>query len=542
MNLLDAIRRLLPQGRSASGVTVVTAMTAAEYEAGGGDCIASFDRHWPPKARLRVYTEGFRLRPPSRRVAAYRLLDAAPELLAFRNRYAMAAAAGQRLPDGGYDYSQDAIDLARKCFAIAHAAGSCGTRYLLWLDPRCVTREAVPADLPASLLEGGLFSAYRGQPSSDLMVFDLAQPHGGYFDAARALYTSGEVFRLAGLLDREALAVVRTALAAKGTIRARELRAGDARQARLASLLEFPGAGADSATRPAGPRRAFYDFAVSPFSYDFSAFMMCAREHGCDEVVFVPGRRFARDAGGRLAEFQKCTPQEQAQRLANMLLPLAGKAVACDSREQAAALWHRGCFPRGYTVQRPVAGHTLSQSLEVRELHPFEPAAEYLERAAQLGVGAKTVTITIRDTHIKPVRNSDIAAWIEAARWIEAQGLAPLFIPDTENRERSFGGFRALPEASLDVLLRLAVYDRAKLNLGIGIGPLSLCFYSRRPLLIFKMLNNDSYESSAEFLAQNGLPPGSQPWWFTPRQRIVWEAGDDAPAIIAHLARWLAAN
>ena len=67
---------------------------------------------------------------------------------------------------------------------------------------------------------------------------------------------------------------------------------------------------------------AFYDFGVSPFSYDFVQFYVCALAEGFDRVAFVPGRRFIKMSDGTLKEFQKCSPEEQALRMELLLLPL----------------------------------------------------------------------------------------------------------------------------------------------------------------------------------------------------------------------------
>ncbi len=75
-------------------------------------------------------------------------------------------------------------------------------------------------------------------------------------------------------------------------------------------------------------RRAFYDFSVSPYSYDFLAFICMARAAGCTETVFVPGER----------SYQKCSPEERAFRLENLLVPLArmsGSVHVCESRDEA---------------------------------------------------------------------------------------------------------------------------------------------------------------------------------------------------------------
>src|SRR5262245_10004945 len=94
---------------------------------------------------------------------------------------------------------------------------------------------------------------------------------------------------------------------------------------------------------------AFYDFAVSPYSYDYVAFAIGARSHGCEKIIFVPGDR----------AYQKCTPEQQKYRLEHLLGPLAAHEAqgyhVCATREEAQAIWEKDgkdCFPFDYRVDR----------------------------------------------------------------------------------------------------------------------------------------------------------------------------------------------
>lgn len=290
-------------------------------------------------------------------------------------------------------------------------------------------------------------------------------------------------------------------------------------------------------------KRAFYDFSVSPYSFDFAVFLLTALSQDCNEVVLVPGQRLVKGPNGELVEFQKCTPEEQQFRLQHIILGLYPNAIVCKDREEARSLWHEGCFPYGYTVDAPVAAHTFGNIMKQNKILPFAARTDYVAQVRADGwTHPKMVAITIRDTHIKPGRNSNIAEWIKAADWMKQVGLEPVFIPDTEKPDESFGGHKSCAKAALDIQYRLAMYDLAYLNVGVNNGPMALNILSRRPTLYFRPITVGYKEAGEDFWKANGVPIRSQLPWFSVLQRIIWEGTDDAENIILNIQRWLKAR
>ncbi len=287
-------------------------------------------------------------------------------------------------------------------------------------------------------------------------------------------------------------------------------------------------------------KSAFYDFAVSPYSFDFAQFLLCAKANGCDEIVIVPGERMVPDGNGGMVEFQKCTPGEQEYRMNNLLLGLCPDAILCQTRGEAKTLWHDECFPEGYTVDTPVQSHTMGAVMKAGKIFPFVASAEKIAEAEKDGWKKENMAvITIRQSRIKPGRNSNIAEWIRAADWLRLQGFTPVFVPDTDQPKMAFGNHLSCEKAALDVQYRLALYDLAALNLGVNNGPMALNLYSRRPMIYFKPITIDYKESSAEYWKNSGLPPGSQPPWFGGTQRIIWDGADTFAVIEGAVSRWM---
>ena len=245
---------------------------------------------------------------------------------------------------------------------------------------------------------------------------------------------------------------------------------------------------------------------------------------------------------GKVREFQKCTPEEQAYRMQHLLLGLCPDAKVCKSREEAVELVHDGCFPLGYTVEKPIASHLVGHLMRAMKVHPFMPEKEYAEEIAKDWPQDNLVVITMRETHIKPLRNSNIEEWIKAADWMHEKGLVPVFVPDTEMPDRVFGGHLLAKKAALNVKYRIALYERAYLNVGVNNGPMALNFFSRRPMLYFRPITNSYPESTLEFWNKNGIPYRSQPPWYTTLQRIIWDGEDDFENIKDSVQKWLSAK
>ena len=265
---------------------------------------------------------------------------------------------------------------------------------------------------------------------------------------------------------------------------------------------------------------AFYDFSLSPHSYDFLTFLVAARGHGCNHTVFVPGEK----------AYQKCTPEEQKFRLEHLLIPLAkmaGDVTVCKTRDEAKQFLPT--YPNGYTVDTPKHAHMLGKLIAGGK-------AMWLQ-AKDLDVPRGRVTITIRESRIKPLRNSNIGEWIKAAESLSDMGYSVLFVPDTDNLQMEFGRFESYPQASLSPEVRLALYSKSILNLGINNGPMALCTLSRLPYIVYMRCDEAFDETSAHYFNRNLFPIGSQFPWRAKEQEVVWE-DDKAESIVRHVQQW----
>jgi len=302
---------------------------------------------------------------------------------------------------------------------------------------------------------------------------------------------------------------------------------------------------------------AFYDLQVSPITFDFLWFLVGAdlerRRRGLEavHVVIVPGR-----AGGLRREredYENIVDAEaRAQRIFNILLPACALLPTCTGVTHAASRKHAGfirsalashLYPAHYEPAVPVfAGSReclANAGPDMQRVPSLRATGENLRNidrwAASHAGGRRIVTITLRNYAYMPARNSDLEAWSAFARALDPTHFMPVFVPDLEqtlNGElRALRGHAVLGEAAWNLGLRMALYERAYISLGVNTGPMGLCWLNARThYATLKMGPEDVPQTSPAFFRELGFEPGRSLPFATPTQELVWE--DDTLAAI----------
>lgn len=150
--------------------------------------------------------------------------------------------------------------------------------------------------------------------------------------------------------------------------------------------------------------------------------------------------------------------------------------------------------------------------------------------AKWLGDGPPPVTITLREAEHWPHRNSNLDAWITFAYHLRKQNERVIFVQDTAKATEAIWNFETCAPASLDLHMRVALYERAKANLFVANGPCILAAFGDRPWLTFTPIEPDdsSYKANtpAFWRIHVGIDVGEQYPWSRPDQRIVWKRDD----------------
>jgi hypothetical protein len=306
---------------------------------------------------------------------------------------------------------------------------------------------------------------------------------------------------------------------------------------------------ADISGRPSGVLYAFYDLGVAPITFDFLWFLVGAelerQRRGCASIhaVIVPGLRTGLRKENPELE-NSLDPAARGARVHAIVVPacallpsLSGVTVASSraQAEQLVELAGEAVFPARYEPNFPSYPG------------PHEPLRAAREEGARVAVlrataadlravdawlaahrcGPRLVTVTLRSYNYAPARNSNIAAWATFARSLDPARFSVVFVPDTA---QCIGGlppelrnFRIFGEAAMAVGLRMALYQRAYLNLGVNTGPMGLCWLNDQTRYItFKILTGSVPNTTPEYMKFLGFEPGKSLPFATPWQQWVW--------------------
>lgn len=281
-----------------------------------------------------------------------------------------------------------------------------------------------------------------------------------------------------------------------------------------------------------------YDLAVSPTSFDFAYALVQS------EVE----RKRRGWAGLRIHVVRQpslsgsvYSAGEVEWRIRHVFVPLA----RCIGREVEIVVTDER--PNGPDVfDRPYGLHWASDITQLADegtavqLLCAPPSAS--GRAARLieevGEGRGLITVTLRESYYARGRNSHVPSWAALSRDLTGRGYAVVVLRDHDRVHEAlaedWGGAVAVPDAVHDVGCRLALYERATLNLGVNNGPSSLLtLMPHARFVIFKMFGSTPEASPLHFL-RLGIDPGRTLGFLGPGQDLVWE-GDTYQTLRTHV-------
>ena len=316
---------------------------------------------------------------------------------------------------------------------------------------------------------------------------------------------------------------------------------------------------------PAGTLMAFYDLKVAPVTFDYIWFL-CGAEIArarCNlqriHIVIVPGPHFGVRAESADYEAVVGTAARRA-RILNMLVPAAefvptisGLTLAA-SRQDASRLVPAAthCYPQDYSVALPSYpdpaacledARAAPRSLAVLRA-PEAGLGEIDQFIASHAEGRRLIVITLRAYEFGAARNSDLAAWTSFARRLD-KSYFPVFVPDTQQTLEPLPdllrGLAVFAPAAWNLTLRMALYERAYLNLGVSTGPMALCWFNPAiRYIMFKVITPSVPQATPAYLRSLGFEPGRALPFSGPFQKWMWQGGDSLEEIETEFAAMVA--
>lgn len=287
---------------------------------------------------------------------------------------------------------------------------------------------------------------------------------------------------------------------------------------------------------------AFCDLKECPISYDFSTWLMRAmleRDRlGCDHlhVVLVPHEE---GLGGFSRYWGEHDDAAARWRLWHIVIPLCALAGAtvtqAYSRNQCDLLIPQSTKqtwrPEGKAHLAAPLIDAAKAGEKIPKLRATEAARRYV--AQWFDADARpVVTLTTRNQATHPDRNTNPQAWREIAAELGAAGYNAIELPDSNEAFRDARGCwsNICPD------MRLALYERAAMNLIGNNGPCGLLLYSDAPYLAFNF--GQPAAQWAQYVHDHlHMQYGDQLPWANANQRLIWSA-DSFDNMKAEFYKW----
>jgi hypothetical protein len=278
---------------------------------------------------------------------------------------------------------------------------------------------------------------------------------------------------------------------------------------------------------------AVYDLSLAPPTYDFTGFLVTAERARIDTgesgltIAIVPGPNH----GFRQDNLPPFDPKSRRRMLDNIVKPMCKLLPSCE---------------KVIEIDRGKINRYLGGAVFPPDYYPDIPTTHYgtfaLVDAVRAGImplmveKAKPkpglVTITLRQSHYWPARNSNLPEWVKAAGFLKALGKRSVFIPDVDWDGKGLDGQEVDLAAATNLLKRARLYAESELNLFVNNGPAAMAWVMPQAKSIVFKMEAEAPCCNPAFFASHNIPVGSQ--LGRAGHRIVW-ADDTSDTIIEAL-------
>jgi hypothetical protein len=216
--------------------SVVTTFNASGYKQYGSRMIDTFLATWPQDVQLLVYAEDVAVTQQSPNLKIVNLTQASPELVEFKRIWGnVPKANGNPFPGAERKaFKWQAVRFSHKVYAIFHAARTCETEWVIWMDADMVCHSTINTSKIDQLFpntvdlcyagrsnkftECGLYGMHLTSPVTQQFltefqrmyddaengIFTLKEWHDSFvFDAVRKRFPMQELNWSAGLINGE---------------------------------------------------------------------------------------------------------------------------------------------------------------------------------------------------------------------------------------------------------------------------------------------------------------------------------------------------
>jgi len=278
---------------------------------------------------------------------------------------------------------------------------------------------------------------------------------------------------------------------------------------------------------------ACYNLGACPASYDFVPWLIESEMTRIREGAPSPLKvAFARGQDGKTG----LETNYRRQMFTSVMRPLLKMVNAVEDQEAMG----------GRNNEWYVLKNITEACRNGEEVPKLRPSKDALTTVKQFLGETKPITITLRESDVLDHRNSNLEEWLKFSDYLESKGESVVFVRDTAKAGEPIKNKLTFPMASLNLDIRLALYEQSKFNLFVSNGPWYMALFGSRPWLLFAPSEEDDpYQCNRPsfWRESQGIEKGEQLPWSTKDQRIIWDrdsyenilgAWNDAQSAINH--------
>ena len=257
----------------------------------------------------------------------------------------------------------------------------------------------------------------------------------------------------------------------------------------------------------------YYDLRYGPITFDFASFLVLSnalrqklklKYLSVQIINFQYRNRSKREKASSIAE-RKFRVLNILCKLPHLIPEVIDFKLNNDNLDKI----NFPAFPGGYPPSQnqefklPYTMDYLREFYNDDEinLRPFK-SSDWANKLINNNFDSNTITISLRTTKFDDIRNSNLEEWYKVYKTIKGGKYRPIIIPDIEDimGEKKFSKFdwEVFIPASMDLDLRLALYERSFDNLSLNNGISSLLYFSNSFYKVFKFVTPGSNTASTE--------------------------------------------
>ena len=285
----------------------------------------------------------------------------------------------------------------------------------------------------------------------------------------------------------------------------------------------------------------YWDFEINPISFDIawmlSAATLYANNNGFKSirVNFIPEKNtLQRNYPKNYLEVINRESLEWRRRNICLMMPYLFSLVKTvkywQSRKDIDDRWSHSLITNGQIGYHWLYYKYINENFNNNNhsLEASETGKKYIQRWAQdLGISVENcLVITLREYSVDTIRNNDLEELKKIIEAVKKDFDAVVLVRDTDKGELDnyFKGYPTCDIASVNIELRAAIYEMAKLNIAISSGPASLLQLNKNTrFIVSKFIHESVAPAQKDFMIMKGFDITKPPSFLNNNQKWVWE-------------------